>query len=65
MFSLVAFIMVLAVVFFVMGQNGKWRQRARSAEEKNRADRLAHDLQNDVVRDPAFRERVRRYFDSP
>lgn len=55
----------LAAAFFAFQQRGKWRQRARSAEAQNEANQKAHRVQNDVVRDPAYRERVRRHFDRP
>ena len=58
-------VFVLVGLFFALRQSGKWRERARNAEEQNNLNRKAHEIQNHIVRDPAFRERVRRIFDRP
>lgn len=55
----------LAAIFVAFHERGKWRERARAAEKENEARRKAHEVQNDVVTDPGFRERVRRHFDRP
>ena len=58
-------IIALAAAFFAFRQSGKWRQRARAAEEQNETNRKANEIKNRVAADPAFRERVRRRFDNP
>ena len=58
-------IALLAALLIAVRQNGKWRQRALAAEAQNRINRKAHEIQNDIVTDPALRERVRRHFDRP
>lgn len=55
----------LAALYFAVKQGGKWKQRALSAENQNRNNRKAHDIQNDVALNSDFRERVRRHFDHP
>lgn len=56
---------VLVLLAVAWSQRGKWRERARAAEMRNDTDRKAHEIQNRVAADPAYRERVRRHFDSP
>ena len=43
----------------------RWEMRAHMAEQENREVKKAHDIQNRVAADPAFRERGRRLFDRP
>lgn len=40
----------------------RWRERARAAERENDETRKAHEIQNAVIVDPAFRRRVRDVF---
>lgn len=63
-------LIVLAVIGFsftaliiAIAGRARWRQRARMAEKQNEANRKAHDVQNRVITDRNFRQRVRRYFD--
>ena len=65
MLSVTLLIIALAAVFLGFYQSGTWRQRARSAEQQNDANRRAHEIQNDVAGDSVYRERVRREFDRP
>ncbi|MCB9996600.1 MAG: hypothetical protein H6869_09210 [Rhodospirillales bacterium] len=60
---LIAF--VLTAWGFALRRSAKWRERARAAEDQNARNRKAHAIQNDIARDPAYRERVRRTFDRP
>lgn len=55
----------LAAAFLALYGAGKGRARAEAAEKQSRTDRRAHEIQNDVMFDPALRERVRRHFDNP
>ncbi|GEM_PF-3563821 len=57
------FSLLLALLAGAWITYGKWRERARSAGKRNEANRKAHDIQSRVAIDPAYRERVRRFFD--
>lgn len=65
--GLAAMAIAAAVVFIavLLRDGGRWRQRGQAAERLLDAERRAHEIQNDVAFDPAYRERVRRRFDRP
>ena len=51
-----------AFIVLLAAHRAKWRERARAVEETNKTDREANEIKNRVAADPAYRERVRRFF---
>ena len=62
MVKILIIVSVGALLYFTVRGLGKWQQRALSAEKQIRQNRKAHDIQNRVITDTDFRQRVRGEF---
>ncbi len=60
-------VFVTAFAAFLLGRLGRWRRRAADAErdlrDHRKTERKSSEIQNRIMFDPAYRERVRREFD--
>lgn len=58
-------VFALGLVWLTALRKGRWKERARAAQRRNKTIRKAHALKNEISRDPALRRRVREHFDAP
>lgn len=56
---------ILFLLLRAAALQARWKERARAAERENEETRKAHEIQNAVALDPAFRRRVRDVFGKP